>query len=64
VEVTGAAGPARSPEVVLKLWKDGFTVNNGELRSYTDPGNTEFLQSIQRGEIPQELRQGNSEVRF
>jgi UBX domain-containing protein 1 len=62
VEVTGAAGPARSPEVVLKLWKDGFTVNNGELRSYTDPGNTEFLQSIQRGEIPQELRQGNSEV--
>ncbi|EFA05869.1 NSFL1 cofactor p47 [Tribolium castaneum] len=61
-EVEGAAGPAPSPEVTLKLWKDGFTVNEGELRAYTDPANTEFLQSIQRGEIPQELRQGNTEV--
>lgn len=62
MEVAGAAGPAPSPEITLKLWKDGFTVNEGELRAYTDPANTEFLQSIQRGEIPQELRQGNTEV--
>lgn len=57
-----AAGSSQPPEVTLKLWKDGFNVNDGELRSYTDPANTEFLQNIQRGEIPQELRQGGSEV--
>lgn len=57
-----ATGSSQPPEVTLKLWKDGFNVNDGELRSYTDPANTEFLQNIQRGEIPQELRQGGSEV--
>ena len=40
---------------VLKLWKNGFTVNDGPLRSFEDPKNKEFLSSIQRGELPQEL---------
>lgn len=62
VEVAGASAPAPSPEVTLKLWKDGFSVNDGELRSYTDPSNGDFLRSIQKGEIPHELRQGASEV--
>ncbi|KAF3696506.1 NSFL1 cofactor p47 p97 cofactor p47 [Channa argus] len=43
--------------VVLKLWKTGFSLDNGELRNYTDPGNANFLEAIRRGEIPLELRQ-------
>lgn len=48
--------------LVCRLWQNGFSVNEGELREYTDPSNTEFLQSIRRGEIPHELRQGRAEV--
>uniref|UniRef100_A0A2I3S9I9 NSFL1 cofactor p47 n=1 Tax=Pan troglodytes TaxID=9598 RepID=A0A2I3S9I9_PANTR len=32
--------------VVLKLWKSGFSLDNGELRSYQDPSNAQFLESI------------------
>ncbi|XP_077406360.1 NSFL1 cofactor p47 isoform X2 [Vanacampus margaritifer] len=43
--------------VVLKLWKTGFSLDEGELRNYSDPGNAHFLEAIRRGEIPLELRQ-------
>ncbi|EDL05910.1 mCG13192, isoform CRA_a, partial [Mus musculus] len=42
--------------VVLKLWKTGFSLDNGDLRSYQDPSNAQFLESIRRGEVPAELR--------
>uniref|UniRef100_G1T3Z2 NSFL1 cofactor p47 n=1 Tax=Oryctolagus cuniculus TaxID=9986 RepID=G1T3Z2_RABIT len=42
--------------VVLKLWKSGFSLDNGDLRSYQDPSNAQFLESIRRGEVPAELR--------
>ncbi|GLH01989.1 Protein tyrosine phosphatase shp1/cofactor for p97 atpase-mediated vesicle membrane fusion [Gryllus bimaculatus] len=42
-------------EFVLKLWKEGFSINEGPLRNYTDPDNREFLESVRRGEFPQEL---------
>ncbi|XP_068982305.1 NSFL1 cofactor p47-like [Bombus flavifrons] len=43
--------------ITLKLWKDGFTINDSELRLYSDPENREFLETIKRGEIPAEIRQ-------
>ncbi|NXJ05835.1 UBX2A protein, partial [Odontophorus gujanensis] len=43
-------------DVVIKLWKNGFTVNDGELRSYTDVGNQQFLDSVKKGELPFELQ--------
>jgi len=43
--------------VVLKLWRQGFSINDGELRQYDDQKNKEFMSSIMRGEIPQELRE-------
>lgn len=49
--------PHKIEPVVLKLWRQGFSINNGELRLYEDPVNKEFLNSIKRGEIPNELRQ-------
>ncbi|XP_039604302.1 UBX domain-containing protein 2A [Polypterus senegalus] len=42
-------------EIVVKLWKNGFTVNDGSLRSYTDTEDQQFLESIKRGELPHEL---------
>ncbi|XP_054579954.1 NSFL1 cofactor p47 isoform X3 [Eptesicus fuscus] len=41
--------------IVLKLWKSGFSLDNGELRSYQDPSNAQFLESIRRGTAPQVL---------
>ncbi|XP_072389076.1 NSFL1 cofactor p47 isoform X1 [Diabrotica undecimpunctata] len=62
VAVPGVPEPMSSSEVTLRLWQNGFTVNDSELRHYTDPANKEFLDSIRQGEIPQELRRGASEV--
>ncbi|KFB46899.1 AGAP005122-PA-like protein [Anopheles sinensis] len=42
--------------VTLTLWRQGFVINDGELRLYDDPANREFFESITRGEIPEELR--------
>ncbi|KAF0023224.1 hypothetical protein F2P81_023854 [Scophthalmus maximus] len=39
-------------EMVVRLWKDGFTVNDEEFRSYSIPENQDFLESIKRGVAP------------
>ncbi|KAJ8259959.1 hypothetical protein GJAV_G00175430 [Gymnothorax javanicus] len=57
IEGEGRRYPAQDVHVVLKLWKTGFSLDDGDLRSYSDPGNAHFLESVRRGEIPQELRQ-------
>nr|XP_046229922.1 UBX domain-containing protein 2A isoform X3 [Scatophagus argus] len=36
-------------EMVVRLWKDGFTVNDEEFRSYSVPENQDFLDAIKRG---------------
>lgn len=41
-------------EMVVRLWKEGFTVNDGEFRSYSVPENQDFLDAIKRGELPAE----------
>ncbi|XP_008106688.1 UBX domain-containing protein 2B isoform X1 [Anolis carolinensis] len=43
-------------QILLKLWRNGFSLDDGELRSYTDPVNADFLESVKRGEIPAELQ--------
>ena len=35
--------------MVLKLWKDGFSVDDGPLRDFQDPANQQFLDSIKSG---------------
>ncbi|XP_053662503.1 NSFL1 cofactor p47 [Anopheles marshallii] len=51
------ATSAQNLEIVtLTLWRQGFVINDGELRLYEDPANREFFESITRGEIPEELR--------
>lgn len=39
----------RPRDVTLKMWRTGFTVDNGPLRAYEDAANAEFLSSIRRG---------------
>lgn len=54
--VTGTPGePQPAVPMVLKMWRNGFSVDDGPLRSYRDPENANFLSSIRRGEIPDEL---------
>ena len=40
---------------VLHLWRDGFSVDDGELLRFDDPANRRSLQMIQQGHAPLEL---------
>jgi len=40
---------------VLKMWQEGFSLDDGDLRRYDDAANGAFLQNIMRGTIPNEL---------
>lgn len=35
--------------VILKLWRQGFSINDGELRPYDQPQNKVFLETVMRG---------------
>lgn len=55
--------PDECDTVTVKVYCQGFTVDDGELRLYEDPKNREFFESITRNEIPAELRkQGRAMV--
>ncbi|BAF20052.1 plant UBX domain-containing protein 4 [Oryza sativa Japonica Group] len=48
----------QSPESIVHniyFWTNGFTVNDGPLRSFDDPANASFLKSIKNSECPSEL---------
>lgn len=50
------ASPEDEAEVVIRMWKNGFTINDGELRDYTDAANRQFMDSVRKGELPPELQ--------
>lgn len=59
----GAARPQAIEPIIIKLWSNGLSINEGSLRPYDEPENQAFLNSIKRGEIPAELRkQGHMPV--
>jgi len=45
-------------KVKITFWKNGFQVDDGPIRSFNDPQNKQFLDSVQKGEIPDELMKG------
>lgn len=52
-------------EMFIKFWRNGFSVDDGPLRSYDDPANEDFLSSIRHGHVPSELyasAQGSGEI--
>uniref|UniRef100_A0A0A9XLY1 NSFL1 cofactor p47 n=1 Tax=Lygus hesperus TaxID=30085 RepID=A0A0A9XLY1_LYGHE len=55
-QAVGESGNGRQRrELTLRLWRDGFTINEEPLRSYTDPDDREFLRKIRSGQVPPEL---------
>ncbi|KAJ8355528.1 hypothetical protein SKAU_G00183220 [Synaphobranchus kaupii] len=53
--------PDAKVEIVVRLWKDGFTVNDEDFRSYDEDENQQFLEAIKRGELPEELERRSEE---
>merc|ERR1719481_2249135 len=51
---SAAAGP-QPKKFVLKMWKDGFSLDDGDIRHYNDPQHREFLAAVLKGQIPDEL---------
>ncbi|XP_063721239.1 NSFL1 cofactor p47-like [Symsagittifera roscoffensis] len=55
----GAAGGSKTVDIVLKLWKNGFSVSgegiDEELRSYSDPNSAKALNMIAKGQVPDEF---------
>ncbi|VAI90412.1 unnamed protein product [Triticum turgidum subsp. durum] len=49
--------PQPPEEIVhnIYFWSDGFTVDDGPLRSFNDPEHAAFLESIMKSECPTEL---------
>ncbi|XP_027713833.1 UBX domain-containing protein 2A [Vombatus ursinus] len=45
----------RQADVSIKLWKNGFTVND-EFHSYRDGASQQFLNAVRKGELPSELQ--------
>ncbi|KAH6937265.1 hypothetical protein HPB50_026233 [Hyalomma asiaticum] len=50
--------PQPSVSRVLKMWENGFNIDDGPLRAYDDASSQQFLEYIRQGEIPPELSQG------
>ncbi|VDM33402.1 unnamed protein product [Hydatigera taeniaeformis] len=51
----GEEGPGGAQSVVVKMWNNGFSLDDGPLRSYTDPDSLEFMAAVKQGSIPPEL---------
>ncbi|KAI0226633.1 NSFL1 cofactor p47 [Lamellibrachia satsuma] len=54
---SGAVGmpSQRQVDMTLKLWRNGFSIDDGPLRDFVDESNAEFLDAVKRGEVPREL---------
>ncbi|TGZ73634.1 hypothetical protein CRM22_001374 [Opisthorchis felineus] len=53
--VHSSTEPAEEKSIIVKMWREGFSLDNGPLRSYTDPDSRTFLEDIKSGKVPQEL---------
>merc|ERR1711988_1409587 len=54
--VQGTSKKEEEPrEFALKMWQNGFSIDDGPLRDYNDKENREFLMEVMQGHIPREL---------
>ena len=50
-------------KIKLVVYRNGFILNNGPFRDSSAPENTEFLESVEKGNIPQEfIRKGINDL--
>uniref|UniRef100_A0AAF5PIF3 UBX domain-containing protein n=1 Tax=Wuchereria bancrofti TaxID=6293 RepID=A0AAF5PIF3_WUCBA len=54
-ELVESNGSSTPQEVTLVMWEDGFTIDGGPLRLYSDMRNHSFLQTIGEGHVPGEI---------
>jgi len=54
-KIEGAKKAKPPREFVLKMWRNGFSIDDGDLRPYNDPANRAFLSAVMKGAIPDEL---------
>ncbi|KAL6634627.1 hypothetical protein ACP70R_027298 [Stipagrostis hirtigluma subsp. patula] len=54
--LSGATHPPQNVTHSVRFWNNGFTVDDGPLRSFEDPQSADFLQSIKKAECPRELQ--------
>jgi len=59
---TTFANKKQETQLKIIFWKSGFTVGDGPLRSYNDPANANFLDSVKKGELPRELSHLGNDV--
>jgi len=43
--------------VKITLYSNGFTVDDGEFRDYTDEANKAFMSEVKQGYVPKELQE-------
>ena len=53
--VDGGAVPQAAQEHTITFYQNGFTLDDGPLRSADDPENAAFLAAVNRGQMPAEL---------
>ena len=55
--------PTQPEEHTITFWQNGFTLDDGPLRTADDPANAAFLAAVNRGQMPAELigEDGNAE---
>eukprot|EP00164_Ancoracysta_twista_P000533 GFYU01000712.1.p1 GENE.GFYU01000712.1~~GFYU01000712.1.p1 ORF type:complete len:297 (-),score=92.07 GFYU01000712.1:363-1253(-) len=54
--VVSRQAPRVSETRTLTFYSNGFTVDDGAIRTFTDPANAEFLRDIGMGVVPRELQ--------
>ena len=61
--VDGGTAPTQPHEHTITFWQNGFTLDDGPLRTADDPANAAFLAAVNRGQMPAELigEDGNAE---
>ncbi|KAK9472831.1 SEP domain-containing protein [Dipodascopsis tothii] len=52
---TAPAAPTETITRTLTFWRDGFSIDNGELMRYDEPANQEILRAINSGRAPLHL---------
>jgi len=60
--IQGAPAPQKPMEHTITFWQNGFSVDDGPLRTRDDPESEAFLAAVNRGQMPAEFIGPNGEA--
>ena len=58
----GAPAPQQPQTHTITFWQNGFSVDDGPLRTADDPANAAFLEAVNAGRMPAELGDADTDV--